>query len=250
MNSEGGVGAQGRHFGGARKARAGRYWPALILYLCISISVFVDFSFVFVYLYISLGYILWELANTDPHWLSKRRNIYMYFYNCIFVFVFVFRIFNCVFQKERMSRPVSYTPKFFSWRLSSGKRSRRQMLQFLDLLLAKTSHTRRFSIFIFVDFDLYSVFAQSSALTVTSSGFLYFCIFTLNSVLQRVWFFNFWAGVFACIFIWVPFWIFIYIYVCVFDSLDLYLCLCVCICICIRFLQELAGLLFLDTLGK
>ena len=80
------------------------------------------------------------------------------------------------------------------------------MLQFLDLLLAKTSHTRRFSIFIFVDFDLYSVFAQSSALTVTSSGFLYFCTFTLNSVLQR----DFWTCVFA-----VPFWIFVYIYVCV-----------------------------------
>ena len=114
MNSEGGVGAQGRHFGGARKARAGRYWPALILYLCISISVFVDFSFVFVYLYIFLGYILWELANTDPHWLSKRRNIYMYFYNCIFVFVFVFRIFNCLFQKrENVPPSLIYSQVFF-----------------------------------------------------------------------------------------------------------------------------------------
>lgn len=125
-------------------------------------------------------------------------------------------------KKERMSRPVSYTPKFFSWRLSSGKRSRRQMLQFLDLLLAKTSHTRRFSIFIFVDFDLYSVFAQSSAPTVTSSGFLYFCIFTLNSVPERVWFFNFWVCVFAWIFIWVPFWIFVYIYMCVSMWLESY----------------------------
>ena len=103
-----------------------------------------------------------------------------------------------------------------------------------------SSYSHKLWIFVFLHF--YFEFCSSKSLIFQFLGLCICMYFYLSSVLDICLYICVWVCDYKVITVLPPTF--------VFDSLYLYLCLCVCICICIRFLQELVGLLFLDTLGK